>query len=144
MLNPADLKDPDLLSKEQIEELLPILPELTNWADKLQAYALEQALKGECYEGYKVVEGRTNRKITDEKAAVKALVVAGYARKTLYERKLLGLSKLEALVGKAKFCKIVGDFVEKPKGAPVLVQDTDPRQPYQQSAEQDFAEPIEY
>lgn len=56
----------------------------------------------------------------------------------LYERKLQSLSKLEALVGKKNFMSIVGQYVDKPKGAPVLVPDTDPRESYQESGENPF------
>lgn len=131
MINAEILKDPDLLSKEQIEQLLPLLDELTEWAGKVKDFALKQALAGVEYDGYKVVEGITRRKIVDEDGAVKALTEAGYKPELLYERKLQSLSKLEALVGKKNFMPLVGEFVEKPKGAPVLVPISDPRDPYQ-------------
>ena len=40
MVSAEMLKDPDLLSKEQIEGLLPLLDELIDWAKKVQDYAL--------------------------------------------------------------------------------------------------------
>jgi len=132
------LSDPDLLSKEQIEDLLPMLDELIDWAKKVQEYALNQALTGVEYKGYKVVEGRTKRRLTDEEGAVKALVSAGYASELFYERKVIAFNKMEALVGKKNFTNIVGEFIEKPKGAPALVPDDDPREPYQASAAEDF------
>lgn len=138
MINVKELKDPDLLSKDQVEALLPLLDELIDWAKKVQDYALKQALAGVQYEGYKVVEGITRRKIVDEDGAVQALTAAGYAPELLYERKLQSLSKLEALVGKKNFTKIAGAYVEKPQGAPALVPDSDPREPYHSSAEDDF------
>lgn len=140
MIKAETLKDPDLLTKEEIEQLLPVLDELKEWADKVQEYALKQALAGVQYEGYKVVEGRTKRKIVDEDGAVKALVSAGYQEAMLYERKLQSLSKLEALVGKKNFMPIVGQFIDKPKGAPALVPEDDPREPYASSAAEDFAD----
>lgn len=138
MIDTKILKDPDLLTNEEVEQLLPILDELIDWAGKVKEYALQQALAGEEYNGYKVVEGITRRKITDEDGAVKALVAAGYKSEMLYERKLQSLSKLEALVGKKNFMSIVGQYVDKPKGAPVLVPDTDPRESYQESGENPF------
>lgn len=136
------LKDPDLLSTEEIEQLLPLLDELIDWAKKVQDYALKQALAGEAFSGYKVVEGITRRKITNEDGTVKALTAAGYPEEILFEKKLQSLTKLEALVGKANFAKLVGKFVEKPQGAPVLVPDSDPREPYKSSAADDFADDI--
>ncbi len=139
-LDEKTLKDPDLLSKGEIEQLLPLLDELINWAKKVQDYALKQALAGETYSGYKVVEGITRRRITDEDGAVKALTAAGYAEELLFERKLQSLTKLEALVGKKNFAALVGKFVEKPQGAPVLVPESDSREPYKSSAADDFAD----
>lgn len=138
MIEKAMLRDPDLLSTDEIEQLLPLLDELIDWAKKVQDYALKQALAGETYNGYKVVEGITRRKITDEDGTVKALKAAGYPEELLYERKLQSLTKLEALVGKKNFAALVGKFVEKPQGAPVLVPDSDPREPYKSSAADDF------
>lgn len=139
-VNAEMLKDPDLLSKEQITALLPLLDELIDWAKKVQDYALKQALAGEQYDGYKIVEGITRRKIVDEESTVKALTEAGYPIEMLYEKKLQSLSKLEALVGKKNFTKLVGAYVEKPQGAPTLVPESDPREPYRSSAADDFGD----
>lgn len=139
--NKEMLKDPDLMTKDQIEQLLPLLDPLIEWAKQVQEYALEQALKGEEYDGYKVVEGRTNRKFEDEDAAMDALKAAGYDEALLYERKLQSMSKLETLVGKRRFTQIVGDYIVKPTGKPVLVPETDPRPVYDRSsAADDFAD----
>ena len=140
MVSAEMLKDPDLLSKEQIEGLLPLLDELIDWAKKVQDYALKQALAGEQYDGYKIVEGIPRRKIVDEDGAVKALTDAGYPAEMLYEKKLQSLTKLEALVGKKNFTKLVGAYVEKPQGAPALVPESDPREPYRSSAAEDFGD----
>lgn len=138
-LNEKMLKDPDLLSAGEIEQLLPLLDELIDWAGKVKDYALKQALAGESYNGYKIVEGITRRKITDEDGTVKALTAAGYPEEILYEKKLQSLTKLEALVGKKSFATLVGKYIEKPQGAPVLVPESDPREPYKNSAADDFA-----
>ena len=140
MIDKTMLRDPDLLSTEEIEQLLPLLDEIIDWAGRVQEYALKQALAGEEYKGYKVVEGRTRRKFSDEDGAVKALIAAGYNEELLYERKVQSLSKLEALVGKKNFTKLVGAFIEKPKGAPALVPEDYPREPYRGSAADDFVE----
>lgn len=140
MINKDMLRDPDLLDPTEIAVLLPVLDEFIEWATKVQEYALKQALNGTEIPGYKLVEGKTKRRITDEDAAVKALVAAGYNEALLYERKLLALTKLESLVTKKKFAQIVGDYVEKPKGAPALVPEDDPREPYKTDAAKDFGD----
>lgn len=140
IIDTAMLKDPDLLTKKEIEQLLPILDELNDWTAKVKDYALQQALNGEEYAGYKVVEGKTNRKIDDEQGAVQAIVKAGYAEAMCYERKVLSLSKLEALLGKKKFAEVCGPYITKPQGKPALVPEDDPREPFRTSAAEDFAD----
>ena len=41
----TDLKSPDLLTKEQLEELLPELDGIISWAKQVQDFALNQAIK---------------------------------------------------------------------------------------------------
>ena len=48
----------------------------------------------------------------------------------LYERKPLGLSALESLVGKKKFGEMMADYIDKPKGKPALVEMSDKRMSY--------------
>lgn len=150
----SELRDPDLLSKEEIENLLPILDELQAWAEKVKAFALQKALEGEEFKGYKVVEGRAYQQVTDEQALVDAIgaeltgTIAGESEESYnarleeykalcYERKLLSVSRLEALVGKKKFPAICGSYIEKPQGKPALVPEADPREPWKTSSAAD-------
>ena len=50
----------------------------------MKEYALKQALAGVRYPGYKLVEGRSNRRYSDEVAVAKVVSNAGYDP---YERK---------------------------------------------------------
>ncbi len=60
-----EFKEPDLLSNDEIAEILPQLEKLTAWAGDVKEYALKQAINGEEFNGYKLVEGRSIRKYTD-------------------------------------------------------------------------------
>jgi hypothetical protein len=117
----------DLLSKEQIEALLPKLDGIISWAKQVQEYALEQALKGEQYNGFKVVAGRSNRTFTNPDMVVDRLIGEGYDEELLYERKLKTLTQLEALVGKKNFEPLMGELIIKPAGKPALVPESDKR-----------------
>lgn len=121
------LQSPDLLTKQQIETLLPELDNIISWAKQVQEYALEQALKGTRYDGFKVVEGRSIRSFVDTDKVVDRLTGEGYEEAMLYERKLKSLTQIEALVGKKNFEPILGDLVQKPPGKPALVPATDKR-----------------
>ena len=117
-----------LLTDQQIAELLPELPGLIDWAKEVQEFALDQALKGTNYEGYKVVEGVSSRKITNENKVAEALQNAGFEYDQIMAKpKLQTITKLEKLVGKKEFEEIAGDWVEKPQGKPTLVPVSDKR-----------------
>lgn len=45
--------------------VLDIGDKLVNWVNDVKEYALSEALKGREWEGWKVVEGKSNRKFTD-------------------------------------------------------------------------------
>lgn len=126
--NPMDLiKSPDILSKQEIEELLPKLDDIITWAKQVQEYALNQALAGTKYDGFKVVEGRAIRKFTNETKVANALIGEGYEEAVLYERRMLSLSQIEKLVGKKTFNAVCSPYVEIPQGKPTLVPENDKR-----------------
>lgn len=122
-----DFKDPDLLSPKEIGEVLSKAEELSKWSSDVQAYALEQALAGEHFEGWKLVEGRSNRTITDPIEAAKKLMAAGFDEAILYKHELYGITQLEKNCGKKKLTEVIGDLIEKPQGKPVLVPASDKR-----------------
>ena len=120
----------NLLTSEEIGELLTKIEGVADWIKKLEAEALAEALAGNTVTGYKLVEGRSNRKITDEALAVSKLVSAGYEEPLLYERKLISMTNLEKLVGKKDFASILDGVIEKPPGKPTLVKASDKRKEY--------------
>lgn len=127
-----DFRQPDLLSDEEITDILPIADSLNNWVQDLLAYATQQAVEGKSWPGYKLVAGRSNRKYTSEAEVIKAATEAGYT--DIYKTTLLGVGDLEKRLGRKKFNEVLGKYVIKPVGAPTLVPDTDPRKPYSSAA----------
>lgn len=97
-----EFQKPPLLSSEEIGEVLAKAEHLKKWAEEVSAYALEQALAGEHYDGWKLVEGRSNRKYADEIQVADKLKAAGFDEAMLYQRKLYGITEMEKLVGKKK------------------------------------------
>ena len=122
----SEFKMPPLLTDAEIESVLAKLPDIKKWADEIQEYALAKALAGKEWTGFKLVEGRSVRKFTDERAVVKAANEAGYH--DIYKQTLISLTEMEKLMGKAEFSKVLGALVTKPQGKPTLVPDTDKRQ----------------
>lgn len=137
-----DFKKPELLTDEEIGEILKQAEELEKWVADISDYALEQALAGKQYTGWKLVEGRSIRKYADEIKVADTLRAAGYDDAMLYERKLNGITNMEKLVGKKKLTELLGDLLVKPAGKPVLVPESDKREAINttEAAKADFTE----
>ena len=135
-----DFRKPDFLEPSEIGDVLTRGEALERWVADVQEYALQQALQGEHFDGWKLVEGRSNRKYTDELKVSETLQKAGFPEAMLYERKLLGLTAMEKLVGKKKLAETLGDLIVKPAGKPALVPESDKRPPISttDSAKEDF------
>ena len=129
-----DFKMPPLLTDDEVSDILKKADELLSWINDIKDYAFEKALSGQPWEGFKLVEGRSVRKYTDEKAVATAVLVAGY---NPYEKKLLGITEMQKMLGKDKFNEVLGDLVHKPPGKPTLVPESDKR-PEISTVNQDF------
>lgn len=126
-----EFRDADLLTDDEVSFVLERIDGLVRYAEKVKAFALEEALKGHRWPGFKVVEGRSNRKITDEAKAVKLLRGAGYADDVIYKPlEMQTITDLEKTITKKKFGEILGSVVEKPPGKPTLVPEDDKRPEY--------------
>lgn len=122
-----EFKLPPLLTDNEIEEILSKLSDLTRWANEIVAYATDAAVNhGKEWSGFKVVEGRSNRKYKDEDKIAEVAKANGY--KDIYRTSLITLTEMEKLMGKQKFKDILGDFIIKPPGKPTLVPLSDKRQ----------------
>ena len=131
-----EFRKPPLLTDEEVEEILGRVDELTAWAADIRDYAFQAAISGKQWSGYKLVEGRSNRKYTDENAVIEAVTAAGYDP---YEHKLLGVTAMTALLGKKQFNDILGGLTCKPQGKPTLVPESDKR-PAMTTITEDFKE----
>ena len=129
-----DFEMPNNLSNDEIAAILPKIDSLSAWAGDVKEYALKQALSGTEYPGFKVVEGRSSRKFTDDKTVAAAVEAAGFDP---YEKKLMGITALTSLLGKKKFEELLGGLTYKPPGKPTLVPDSDKR-PAMNTAAEDF------
>ncbi|MBC5745445.1 DUF2800 domain-containing protein [Lachnospiraceae bacterium MD308] len=133
-----DFAMPATLEDAEIVAILARTDELSVWAADVKEFALQQALSGIKYDGYKVVEGRSNRRYTDEAAVADAVKKAGF---NPYEEKLLGITAMTAALGKKRFADIIekAGLTEKPQGKPALVPESDKRPPMH-TAQEDFKE----
>jgi len=125
-----DFADPRILTDAQILEVYGMADRLTRWLSGLGDFLLSEALEGKSWDGYKLVEGRSNRKYVDQDAVAEALIEKGYDAALIYERSLLGITAMEKLLGKKAFAEILGNLIEKPAGKPTLVPESDKRPAY--------------
>ena len=131
-----DFEQPATLEDAEIAAILPRIDDLVAWAGDIKEYALQKAMSGTEYPGFKVVEGRSVRKYTDENTVASVVTNAGYDP---YEKKILGITAMTSLLGKKKFEELLAGFITKPPGKPTLVPDTDKR-PAMNTAKDDFIE----
>ena len=117
---------PPLLTDAEIEDILSRLDDLTKWANEIAAYAQDAAVNhGKHWEGFKLVESRTNRKYSDETAVIEAAKAAGYS--DIFKKSLIPITEMEKLMGKKTFSEVLGGLVIKPQGKPTLVPVSDKR-----------------
>lgn len=119
-----DFAVPDTLADDEISMILDRADTFIGWVNDVKSYALEQAIGGKQYPGFKVVEGRSNRRYTDGDAVAAAVTEAGFDP---YERKLMGVTAMTKMLGTKKFNTLLGSLIEKPKGKPTLVPESDKR-----------------
>jgi len=119
-------RQPPLLEDWEITDILSRVDELTRWANGIKDYAFREALAGKRWPGWKLCEGRSVRKYSNEKAVEKAARAAGYYT-NIFRTVLIPLSEMEKKMGKRNFNRILGNLVIRPPGKPVLVPESDKR-----------------
>jgi len=135
-----DFKLPPLLTDEEVEEILTRVDDLVAWATDIKEYALQQAISGKEWNGWKLVEGRSNRRYTNETAVANTVSSVGYDP---YDHKVLGVTAMQKLLGKSRFDELLATYIEKPQGKPTLVPASDKR-PVMNTAKNDFMEETDY
>lgn len=123
----SDIKKPELMTDDELEEILPKLDTIVGYCEDIKSYCLKKAVEsGKKWRGFKLVETATKRKISDEDAVTKILIANGY--EPYAPQKLKTITELQKLLGMAKFAELLGGYVVKPKGQPVLALETDARE----------------
>lgn len=126
--------EPERETDASIERVLKVAETVTGYINAVKEYALAEALKGRKWDGFKLVEGRSTRRFTDEEALVAACKANGIDTAEFFDKKLKGVPAIEKLLGKADFADLAAPFVAKPAGAPTLVPVTDKRPEYSVAA----------
>ena len=134
-----DFDDPDLLSDEEISQILGRADGIIKWLGNVKDFALKEAIdNNKHWTGFKLVEGRSVRKIVDEEKAAQILKDFGADDSEIFKPKeIFGITTLEKNFGKKKISEMLKDVIQKPSGSPVLVPESDKREEWHK-AENDF------
>lgn len=125
----ARQEDPDLLSPEELGDILKGAKKIKSWISDLEKTVTDIAIAGIPVPGWKIVEGRSNRIYTDPDLVALAVKKEGFPEAMIYEKKLLGVTAMEKLMGKKTFKAALENtgLVIKPKGSPTLALESDAR-----------------
>lgn len=135
--------DPDLLSDDELADILEQLPQIEAWAKAVRDIAFRKV-----YEmkhkvgGWKIVRTEGRRSITDQQQAISILIDNGYTSEQVSRRQTKTLGDLEKLVGKERLPELLGDLLKKGEGSLALARPDDPRPPVDatSAAQADFEE----
>lgn len=116
-----------LLTPEDAGKILEQAGDIQSWLADLESLVSSTLLAGQPVEGWKMVEGRSNRRFADELKVVDAMKAAGYDESLLYERKLITLTQMEKDFGKKAVAETLGELIVKPQGEPTLAPAKDKR-----------------
>ena len=119
-----DFQLPPTLTDEDVEEILGHVDQLVSWAEDIKDYALKSAIGGKRWNSFKLVEGRSNRRYTNEEAVSAVVQAAGFDP---CDHKLKGVTAMTGMLGRKRFEELLGGLIEKPQGKPTLVPLSDKR-----------------
>lgn len=122
--------EPKDMSPEVLSRILSISPKFIDWFKDVEKYAANAAInEGLEIPGFKLVEGRSTRIITDKNMVAEKLRTSGFTEEEYLEpASLLGITALERNVGKKLFNSLCEDYIIKPNGKPTLVPISDKRE----------------
>jgi len=140
-----EFKLPELLTDGEMANVLSQANELKSWAKDVWEYAEKEAVNGKKWSGYKLIEGTSRRKYTDEaKIAEQVLATGDYDEAQIYTKNLLGITAMTQLLGKKQFRELLGGLCFAPPGRPALVVESDKHPAWNplDAAKGDFADAI--
>jgi hypothetical protein len=126
-----EFNDGIYLKPKDIAHILSRIAGLVSWANSIKEYALQQAIAGKKWPGYKLIEGKSSRVLTQPEKIKALLLRKGFEEDDFLSKPtLLGITALEKNIGKAQLLKLIGKYINKPEGKPTLVESKDPRPEY--------------
>lgn len=94
---------------------------IDKWLKSVESHIMNKLTLGEKFQGYKLVESRSNRKYTSDAQSTLIKLLGENA----YQSKLISITDAEKIIGKKQFTAL--NITHKPPGKPTIVVDTDKR-----------------
>ena len=135
-----EIQPPNKLTKERMAIVLRAKPLIEAWLSAVESEAKRVLAEGKEFPGFKLVEGRSNRKWIDDEIIVSTQLESKLGA-DLWTRKIITPAQAEKLLGKKGKAYLDG-LVVKPRGLPTLAAEDDPR-PAIGSVEMDFKEELD-
>lgn len=121
--------EPLLMTDEEIVEMIGKIDRYRSWINSFDQFVYQEAMNGKKWTGYKLVEGRSSRKITDPDK-VRNELLDEYLEDEIMNISLKGVTDLEKLLGKKVFAARFGKYLKSQPGAPKLVPESHPGTEY--------------
>lgn len=126
------LPKPETLTKEEIEGLLPYCDIIEKYVKGLKEFALSEAVKGQSFKGYKVVEGKSIKQWTAPDKALSVLIEESGVDRAMFFKspEMISPSQAEDVITSKLMREIIAkypDLITKPAGKPTLVPESDKR-----------------
>lgn len=125
-----EFRTENLMTDDEIADVLARIPQLIEWTSSIQEYALSLAVNnGRVWPGFKLVEGISRRKWLDEDTVANAIRerFPEASEDQIYNLKLRTISEIEKTFGKKTVNERLSDVIVKPQGRPTLVPNSDKR-----------------
>ena len=116
-----------LITPEEAGAILEKAADIQAWLSDLESLVSSTLLEGKPVTGWKMVEGRSNRRFADELKVAEAMKAAGYDEALLYKRELITLTQMAKDFGKKAVAEVLADLIVKPRGKPTLAPAKDKR-----------------
>lgn len=113
------------LSDEQLRVVLENRSMIEAWLGSVEQIVQQRLMEGGRFEGFKLVEGRTVRKWSDEDQAGEVLLYL-LGESSAYTRKVISPLQAEKALGRAEKHQIA-DMIVSPRGPIKLAKQNDPR-----------------
>lgn len=120
--------DADLLTPDEAGRILEQAAGIEEWIKDIKEKVTSTLFAGTPVQGWKLVEGKSNRKFSDENKVAEILQFeTDLDPSEIWTAKLAGITALEKNLGKKKFEELLGKYVIKPEGKPTLASADDKR-----------------